>query len=412
MATRMTAPAALRQYRQQMAAGFLMLQFEPGIEREYASDMRDRLRGPALVCGTLSLVVWIGFAGLDVLRIQNLAPGTVSQAELLLWFGARWSVVALILLGLLAARQHWPSYPWLSWVSYVALGLSAGLTGHLARLNGSFSADSSVIVIVMAAWLPMGFLFWRALAAAVIVALNSILITLLADDPRPLSERLQVILLLLLAVPLAAAGGYLREHADRRQYLLASLRYRESMTDSLTGLPNRRHLYCEAEIWLGQSRPAWAMAVLDLDQFKAFNDRFGHQAGDEALQKVAEALSNTLTAHGAFVARLGGEEFCLLLPGSPTEARAIAHAATAAILALALPQPDSPGGILSASVGLAPAPTQDHAEQGTANSFDALLRAADRALYAAKSSHRGSLHWAKREDMVGGEGLEPPTFSV
>ena len=406
MATRMTDPAALRQYRHQMAVGFLLLQFEPGIEREYATDMRDRLRGPAQICGALSLAVWIGFAGLDVMRIQHLAPGTVTQAELLLWFGARWLVVALIVLGLVAARRHWPSYPWLAWSSYVALGLAAGLTGHLARLNGSFSADSSVIVIVMAAWLPMGFLFWRALVAALIVAVNSILITMLADDPRPLSERLQVTLILLLAVPLAAAGGYLREHADRRQYLLASLRYRESMTDSLTGLPNRRHLYCEAEIWLGQSRPDWAMAVLDLDQFKAFNDRFGHQAGDDALQQVAEALTATLTPRGAFVARLGGEEFCLFLPGHPAEASAIARAAQAAILALALPHPDTPSGVLSASVGLAPAQTQEAPGPEAANSFDTLLRAADHALYAAKSTHRGSLHWAHETEMVGGEGLE------
>ena len=404
MATRMTDPAELRHYRHQMAAGFLLLRFAPEIEREYAADMRDRLRWPAQICGALSLAVWIGFAGLDVLRIQHLPPGTVTQTELLLWFGARWSVVALIVLGLIAARRHWPSYPWLAWASYVGLGLAAGLTGYLARLNGSFSADSSVIVIVMAAWLPMGFLFWRALAAALIVALTSMLITMLADDPRPLSERLQVALILVLAVPLAAAGGYLREYADRRQYLLASLRYRESMTDSLTGLPNRRHLYCEAEIWLGQSRPDWAMAVLDLDRFKAFNDRFGHQAGDDALQQVAEAMTASLTPRGAFVARLGGEEFCLFLPGSPPEASATARAAQAAILALGLPHPDTPARVLSASVGLAPA------QLGT--SFDTLLRAADRALYAAKSAERGSLYWADEEGMVGGEGLEPPTFSV
>ncbi|MBL8562273.1 MAG: GGDEF domain-containing protein [Gemmobacter sp.] len=412
MATRMIDPAALRQYRQQIAAGFLLLRFEPGIEKDYASETRDRLRGAAQICGALSLAVWLGFAGLDVLRVQQLPPGIVTHGELLLWFGARWLVVALIVLGLVAARRRWPAYPWLAWLSYVALGLSAGFTGHLARLNGSFSADSSVIVIVMAAWLPMGFLFWRALCAALIVALTSMLITMLAHDPRPLSERLQVTVMLLLAVPLAGAGGYLREYADRRQYLLASLRYRESMTDSLTGLPNRRHLYCEAEIWLArqaQDGKSWAMGVLDLDRFKAFNDRFGHQAGDDALQQVAEALTGALAARGAFAARLGGEEFCLLVPGTPAQAGAIAAAAQAAILALALPHPDSPNRVLSASVGLA------SARPGT--SFDTLLRAADRALYAAKSSQRGSLYWAdvaEADDleMVGGEGLEPPTFSV
>ena len=408
MATIMNDPAALRRYRQQSAAGFLSLNFEPGLEREYVADMQERLSSSAQICGAVALLVWLGFAGLDVLRIRHLPDGIISQAELVVWFSARWSVVALIVLSLLAARQRWNSYPWLAWTSYVSLGVAAGLTGHLARVNGSFSADSGVLVIVMAAWLPMGFLFWRSLAAALIVALFSIAMTFLADDPRLLSERLQVTLLLVLAVPLAAVGGYLREYADRRQFLLSSLRYRESRTDSLTGLPNRRHLYCEAEIWLerhGQSGQPWAMAVLDLDRFKAFNDRFGHQAGDEALQQVSEALTGCLQPHGGFAARLGGEEFCLLLPGSSAKAQATAKAVQSAILGLALPHPDAPGGVLSASVGLAPA-------NSAGASFDTLLRAADNALYAAKANRRGSLHWHESGDMVGGEGLEPPTFSV
>ena len=404
----MSDPSSLQRYRHQMATGFGWLRFVPDIEDEYRLSVRDRLRSAAQICGAVALLVWLGFAGLDVLRLQHLPPGTVTGSALMLWFGARWLVVALIISNLILARRERNLRPWLAWATYVALGLAAAGTGHVLRRIGSFSADSGVIVVVMAAWLPLGFLFWRALLAAVIVAGCTVILSLLAEDPRELAERLQVALMVSMAVPIAAVGGYLREHADRQQFLLASLRYGESMTDALTGLPNRRHLYCEAEIWLARHSPAgtpWAMAVLDLDRFKPFNDHFGHQAGDQALRQVAEALTTALQPRGGFAARLGGEEFCLLLPGAPPEAEAAVRAAQRALLDQAIPHPEAPEGYLSASAGLAPA-------LAGMDTFDALLRRADQALYRAKSSSRGGLRWWQSEGVVGGEGLEPPTFSV
>lgn len=79
----------------------------------------------------------------------------------------------------------------------------------------------------------------------------------------------------------------------------------------------------------------WAM--VELDRFKPFNDRFSHQAGDATLQSTVEALNAALLPLGGFAARLGDEECCLLEPGTPPQAEA-------AVLVLAMPHPDATGG--------------------------------------------------------------------
>lgn len=96
---------------------------------------------------------------------------------------------------------------------------------------------------------------------------------------------------------------------------------RYSLTDALTGLPNRRAFDLEFDERCQRSRQfqtPLALLLIDVDHFKSFNDRFGHQAGDEALQKVAGLLQQQARSTD-FIARYGGEEFVVLLPNT-TEA--------------------------------------------------------------------------------------------
>jgi diguanylate cyclase len=155
-------------------------------------------------------------------------------------------------------------------------------------------------------------------------------------------------------------------------------------TDSLTGALNRGAFRRLAEIWLQQPRrPATevrgALLVVDADNFKAINDRFGHDHGDAALQLIAGAIRGAVRA-GDRVGRIGGEEFGILLPGAGrTEAAAIAVRVREAVRATRFAPGDTPHR-LTVSVG-------GVCFEG-ALSFGELFRIADQQLYRAKHEGR------------------------
>ena len=146
--------------------------------------------------------------------------------------------------------------------------------------------------------------------------------------------------------------------------------------DPLTGLPNRRAFYRIAAALLTDAggRPLIAV-VLDLNDFKQVNDRYGHAAGDQVLVSVAQRL--TAFAGDNLVARLGGDEFAGLLSSPSVDRRWIDHATRRLCEAMAAPIPVGGRSVrVTASVGLAPVsgPTQ----------LTEALCAADAAMYRAK----------------------------
>jgi len=154
---------------------------------------------------------------------------------------------------------------------------------------------------------------------------------------------------------------------------------RLSVTDPLTGLDNRRRMMESLQNEVLRSRRlehAFSVVMIDVDHFKTYNDTHGHVGGDEALKRVATVLRGALH-DGDSVARYGGEEFFVLLP--ETAATAAADFATRVRAALEKHAP--PAGPVTLSCGIAAYPV--HGDSG-----EALIRAADAALYEAKRGGR------------------------
>ena len=157
-------------------------------------------------------------------------------------------------------------------------------------------------------------------------------------------------------------------------------------TDGLTGLSNRRRFdEVLAREWSRAVRTSQPLSLilLDADSFKGFNDRYGHQRGDEALKLIARAIEAVIGRSGDTGYRVGGEEFAVILPDTDKEgARIVASRIQQAVVGWKLPHASSNHGVLTVSCGLAQIP------EAVAMEPAGLFRAADAALYEAKRSGR------------------------
>jgi diguanylate cyclase (GGDEF)-like protein/PAS domain S-box-containing protein len=164
--------------------------------------------------------------------------------------------------------------------------------------------------------------------------------------------------------------------------------------DALTGIANRRAFDEGLErAWRGAIRSQLPMSLLllDFDNFKKYNDNYGHQAGDDCLRRGARAVAESAKRPMDVVARYGGEELAVILPETDgTGAVDVAVRVLAAIQDLQIPHEQNPPGgfMVSVSIGIATVAVHDPATIATQ---DALVEAADQALYRAKSEGRNGL---------------------
>ena len=130
-----------------------------------------------------------------------------------------------------------------------------------------------------------------------------------------------------------------------------------------------------------------ALVMIDVDRFKALNDRYGHLAGDDCLRKVAAGLLAVLRRPGDLAARYGGEEFAALLPDTDEEGAArVAERIRTAVFGLAIEHDASPSNFVTISAGVA-----SLNEIKCENEAETLVRAADQALYCAKRNGRDAV---------------------
>ncbi len=161
----------------------------------------------------------------------------------------------------------------------------------------------------------------------------------------------------------------------------------DALTDALTGLPNRRAF----DTALNQRLSEWnrrgthiSLALVDVDHFKKCNDRYGHMAGDAVLKQFAALLSETVRGMD-LVARIGGEEFAILLPSTDIEEARCAAERVRTAVAKAKFHHESTTLRMTLSAGVATARLEERAHL--------LLGRADQALYAAKEAGRDRSYW-------------------
>jgi diguanylate cyclase (GGDEF)-like protein len=197
---------------------------------------------------------------------------------------------------------------------------------------------------------------------------------------------------------LAVLGYYLLRQVRVRAAAERELS-RFALVDGLTGLGNRRHLddVLERE-WLRamRARAPFSFLMIDADGFKAYNDHYGHRAGDRVLKTIAACIAAAVGRPEDCAVRYGGEEFAVLLPGTDEAgAYRVAESIRNAVAARAIPHIGKPG-FVTVSVGLATL----RPERGTGSGT--IVEAADAALYEAKRNGRNRTEVAVRHVPVAG----------
>ena len=259
-----------------------------------------------------------------------------------------------------------------------AVGLSvAALAVPFASSQWATEAYAAPLVWLVAlipAFLLAYYRGWRGVATALAAAMAMLAVSNVVLILRgAVIDELMLLVVLSIFIALCLAVGWLSEalHANRERAELVAL------TDELTALPNRRHIRMFLDrLAVAPRRPGVAIVLFDLDDFKRYNDDYGHPAGDVMLCTFAEVLSRLVPA-GSMPARYGGEEFLTVLVDYD-EARAAAFADRVRAelrAAQALPRP------LTVSAGVAAG------NVAVAQGND-LIVAADRALYRAKQEGR------------------------
>jgi len=355
------------------------------------------IRGSSRIMGAWGRAMLLLAAGLLGLALRGMIPDWISIAV------ANTAVVAALLLALRSLRQFLGSAPRdaLGW------GLTAALFAYLLLYAVVWPSTVARIVAVSAALgvvaargamllrrnapeqcrLSCRFteaVFWAVAAMTTVRAIGALVApTVDVLAPQPLNAA--TFLFYTAFILISTLGAMWMEIESLQGELVRSARY-----DSLTDLYNRGTFLAEFEREVSRSArggPAFSLAIFDLDRFKLLNDRYGHPVGDRVLKAFAEALRASIRKHDV-VGRYGGEEFALLMPqtGKETAVR-VADRVRRELEARGVSldgkriEMTVSGGI--ASYGL------------DGQDWDALLTAADDALYEAKNAGRNRICAAK-----------------
>ncbi|WP_367066408.1 GGDEF domain-containing protein [Oryzisolibacter sp. LB2S] len=385
-------PASSTRYAQQLREGFRWLRFGPELEAEYSAYSSSNEHRRVAWFSALCLLVWGGYALVDLWRLDAVGFQAGQQA-LLTWLhmvrlgGA--VVIALALIGAL-----WPAPLRVVQVLMIASGAvvscGAAFAVYVYKLFGVPHETAILVAIMLGLLSPFAISLWVQLALAALYLACVLGLAWIAPLPAVRLAMLQLGFQLALSALVFGTGAYWREHQRREQFLYRGDAHWLAMRDALTGLYNRRMFNHHLSLLMAQARregQPLALLLLDVDHFKNYNDTYGHQQGDAVLQQVAQVVLASIGRPLDLVARVGGEEFAVLLYGSGADhAQALGQSLVMGVRQRALPHVASGvAQVVTVSVGGAMLAPQDEART--------LYARADRMLYEAKSGGRNRCCW-------------------
>lgn len=374
----------------------LRLRFPKDLEARFHQDRAaDRLR-TILISGLLVAI----FYNVMLISDRTMVPDVFDQAvRLRVFVYTPITIIGLFLVTKLP-NPHWREH------TIIASALGAGgITAYLCvrstdELAGPYL--EALLTVVMFSNSVVQMRFVHALVLDLLLLGMYGVAQSMIQVPQPAALTVPQTLALVAGTVFTLYACYTRERDERRSWLL---RLRETLllkeleranqdmaalsrSDMLTGVANRRHLDEHLDhVWARARKDHTNIALLmiDVDHFKAYNDRYGHLEGDECLRDVAEVLKRRLRRPNDLVARFGGEEFVAVLAGTPlATAAAAAERVRKAVENLnRLHATSTTHAVVTVSIGVASAnPAEPHTTPGR------LLAAADAALYAAKAGGR------------------------
>jgi diguanylate cyclase (GGDEF)-like protein len=367
-------------HARQLRAGLSWLTFDGELETEFRRSNFDEHLLHIRVNLCLALIISIAFSAMDSVVLGAELKRIPSAIHMLV-------ILPVLLIGLAAtfSAQRQRLYAPLAVIAATVLGLGVAAIQVIAALGGVSVLFPCLLLSIVFVYFMGGLIFYHALAANVVVMLVYVGVgTALMLPDREFSYDA---LAMVAANLFCASVVYMHERTSRIRFLEACILREMVARDGLTGIQNRRMFDQHIQrVWQQGVRNQQRVAVLlaDIDCFKDYNDRYGHQAGDECLRAVASSLSQCARRPLDFVARYGGEEFAVVLYEASREYVAeVLTRIQRSIAELNIPHEASRvASRLTVSIGAAFVLPIDN------RTLEGLIQLADEALYSAKEQGR------------------------
>jgi diguanylate cyclase (GGDEF)-like protein len=364
-------------YAQELERGVWRRCFAAPLETQYIQERLAEGRWVIRVACVLSALVVL-LRGAELLHAGSRELSTLLDLAIV---GAISVTLAFI------ACSAWYQSRYMAWARILVPVRNSIVAAQVAVLAVHGQMDMLMVLPLMlfGPFFFLGLRYRAALLCSVLTVLAYGISATVWDMPQPVATRSCAFLLIgLLGFTLAARH---LEKRSRLAFLEGGLITALAQHDSLTGTKNRRvfdeHL---SDLWKRAADQHRSIAVLlvDIDHFKAYNDRYGHQAGDQALRRVAQAIGDFVRRPGDVLARYGGEEFAAVLYDTDTrEAAEMAEMMRRAVADMHIEHRGSDiSRHVTISVGVAAVVPNLSRSAGGA------LQLADEALYQAKVSGR------------------------
>ena len=367
-------------HARQLRAAMQWLTFDPELESGYRqASLDENLRFiRANLC--LGLAVMLAFTAVETLLLGE----GLRRIPTLIHLGVMVPAWLVALAASYSPRRH-RLYPPVAMAAGAVIGLCVAIIQLIAASRGVSQLFPTVMLVTIYIYFMGSLLFYHSVAANVLVATVYLSAGTALQLPG-LEFGFDAISLVAVNI-FCASVAYMHEKTSRIRFLEAALLREMVARDGLTGIQNRRMFDAHIQqTWDQAVRDRLRIAVLlvDIDCFKDYNDRYGHQAGDECLRAVAVTLSQCARRPMDFVARYGGEEFAVVLNDATREYTAeLLTRIQRSIAQLNIQHEASRvASRLTVSIGAA------FVLPGANRTHEGLVQLADEALYSAKEQGR------------------------